>query len=188
MHMFFKKHRKLIIFLIVLIIPALGIAAHELSIRYFQDKTCIVCHEMREPINRWKESETAKNHRNCAGCHFDAGLKGWIEMNKSAIRLFFAHFNRDPNEPIKPPSEPLVLDETKEPGYWSLVPNSRCFKCKDAKNHLPIDQPRIHQKLVKGIANQPCKDCHNHSMRKGQKFYEKILTEEEKQNLQNNPS
>ena len=59
-----------------------------------------------------------------------------------------------------------------------MVPNNRCFQCKDAKNHLPIDQQKIHNTLIKGIANQPCKDCHNHEMRKGQKFFEKVTPEQ----------
>jgi trimethylamine-N-oxide reductase (cytochrome c) cytochrome c-type subunit TorY len=101
-----------------------------------------------------------------------------MAMNKSAVHQLVEHFRRDPNEPIRPPEEPLFLEEGKEPGYWSMVPNSRCYQCKDAKNHLPIDQPRLHQKLIKGIANQPCKDCHNHEMRNGQKFYEKVTVEE----------
>jgi trimethylamine-N-oxide reductase (cytochrome c) cytochrome c-type subunit TorY len=78
------------------------------------------------------------------------------------------------------PKEPLFLDSDKEPGYWSLVPNSRCFQCKNAKNHKEIDQASIHNKLIKNIANQPCKDCHNHEMREGQKFFEKVLPEADK--------
>lgn len=163
-----------IFLLLLLIIPVLGLTSHEFSVRYFQDKTCVACHEMQEPIRKWKESGTAKNHQNCAGCHFDAGFEGWLEMNKSAFRLLIVHFNRDPDEPIQPKEEPLIMEEGKEPGYWSHVPNSRCFKCKDAANHLEKDQSKIHRKLIKSIADQPCKDCHNHEMRNDQKFYEKV--------------
>lgn len=175
---FLKTHKKISIPLLIILIPGLVISAHELSVRHFQDKTCVVCHEMKAPIEKWKESGTAKNHNNCAGCHYDAGFEGWMTMNKSAVKQFFEHFKRDPEEPLKPYPEPLFLDESKEPGYWSHVPNSRCFQCKDAKNHQAIDQPKIHSKLIKSIASQPCKDCHNHEMRKGQKFYEKVLQSE----------
>lgn len=148
---------------------------HEISIRSLQDKTCTVCHEMKKPIDNWKESKTALNHNNCAGCHYTADIAGWFEMNKSAIYQLIEHFRREPKEPIKPPEEPLFLDTDKEPGYWSLVPNSRCFQCKNAKNHKQIEQATVHSKLIKNIVNQPCKDCHNHEMKDGQKFYEKIL-------------
>lgn len=172
-----RVNKKLILVVIVVLVPVLGLASHELSVMYFQDKTCVVCHEMKDPIDKWKTSGTAKNHTNCAGCHFDKGFKGWMDMNRSAVRLFVEHFNRDPNEPIKPKEEPLFLEEGKEPGYWSHVPNSRCFSCKNVENHQERDQVRIHNKLIKNIASQPCKDCHNHEMRKGQKFYEKVTAE-----------
>ena len=71
------------------------------------------------------------------------------------------------------------MDVNREPGYFSHVPNSRCYQCKDAKNHKQIEQQMIHQKLIKDISQQPCKDCHNHEMRNEQKFYEKIIPEEE---------
>jgi len=166
---------KSLIFVLVPLIPVLLIALHEVSVRHFQDVTCVVCHEMKDPIKRWKESGTAVNHNNCAGCHYDASFDGWMKMNKSAVTQLVEHFRRDPDEPLKPPEEPLFLEEGREPGYWSMVPNHRCFQCKDAKNHQQIDQPRIHSKLIKGISQQPCKDCHNHEMRKGQKFYEQVL-------------
>jgi trimethylamine-N-oxide reductase (cytochrome c) cytochrome c-type subunit TorY len=162
-----------------ILLPALVIGSHEISVRHFQDVTCVTCHEMREPIRKWKESGTVTNHNNCAGCHYDATFEGWMAMNKSAIKQLAEHFKRDPNEPIKPPEEPLILEADKQPGYWSLVPNSRCFQCKNVKNHLPIDQLQIHQKLIKNIANQPCKDCHNHEMRKGQKFFEKVTPKQD---------
>ena len=153
------------------------VAADAVEDKY--NKTCVVCHEMKDPIKKWKESGTALNHNNCAGCHFDATFQGWMEMNRSSLNQLLEHFKRDPNEPLKPRPEPLFLEEGKEPGYWSHVPNRRCYQCHDAKNHKPIDQPRIHSKLIKGISEQPCKDCHNHEMRKGQKFYEKVTSEEQ---------
>ena len=177
---FFRFFMSKIGFLVLIFLfPALIILSHEFSVRHMQSVTCVICHEMREPIRKWKESGTGVNHNNCAGCHYDATFEGWMTMNRSAITQLIAHFERDPNEPIKPPEEPLILEEGKQPGYWSMVPNNRCFQCKDAKNHLPIDQPRIHEKLIKGIANQPCKDCHNHEMRNGQKFFKKVSPEQE---------
>jgi trimethylamine-N-oxide reductase (cytochrome c) cytochrome c-type subunit TorY len=170
---------KIGLLILIVLIPAAAIGTHELSVRYAQDLTCVVCHEMREPIRKWKESGTATNHNNCAGCHYEASFDGWMAMNKSAFKQLVEHFKRDPDEPIKPPEEPLFLEEGKEPGYWSMVPNSRCYQCKNVENHLPIDQQRIHKKLIKGIANQPCKDCHNHEMHKGQKFFEKVTQEGE---------
>lgn len=175
----FAKSKKILVVIIIVLFPIVLFTAHEISVRHFQDKTCVLCHEMREPIKKWRESGTAKNHNNCAGCHWDKGFAGWMEMNKSAVKFFFTHFKRNSNEPIALPQEPLFLEEGKEPGYWSLVPNSRCFQCKNAKNHQQIDQPKIHNNLIKSIANQPCKDCHNHEMRKGQKFYEKVLPQQE---------
>lgn len=169
------KSFKILLVLLVLI-PAVVLASHEFSVRYFQDRTCTACHEMNDPIRKWEESGTSKNHNNCAGCHFDAGFKGWMDMNISSVRFLVAHFDRDPDEPIKPKEEPLFLEEGKEPGYWSHVPNSRCFKCKNIENHRESEQARIHSKLIKNITGQPCKDCHNHEMRKGQKFYEKVTT------------
>ena len=163
---------------LIIFLPALVIGSHEISVRHFQGVTCVICHEMREPIRKWEESGTKVNHNNCAGCHYDATFEGWMAMNKSAVTQLVEHFKRDPDEPLKPSEEPLIQEEDKQPGYWSMVPNNRCFQCKDAKNHLPIDQQKIHNTLIKGIANQPCKDCHNHEMRKGQKFFEKVTPEQ----------
>jgi nitrate/TMAO reductase-like tetraheme cytochrome c subunit len=162
------------------VVFAVLIGLHELSVRHFQDTTCVVCHEMREPIKNWKESGTSKNHNNCAGCHYDEGLKGWWAMNTSAVTQLLAHLERNPNDPLKPRKEPVFLDVSKEPGYWSHVPNHRCFQCHDAKNHKEIDQPKIHSRLLKDISKQPCKDCHSHEMKNGQKFYEKVLTDPNK--------
>jgi nitrate/TMAO reductase-like tetraheme cytochrome c subunit len=166
--------KKISIVTVLLVLFFLGLGVHEASMRYFPDKTCIVCHEMRDPVNRWKESRTAKNHPNCAGCHFDAGFAGWMDMNVSSAKQLVAHFKRDPDEPLKPIAEPLFLKDDLEPGYWSHVPNSRCFTCKEAKNHKEIDQLTIHKALINDISRQPCKDCHNHEMRNGQKFYEPV--------------
>lgn len=172
--------KKIWITTLVMILLLSGIGLHEASFRYFPDKACVICHEMKEPVRKWKDSGAAKNHANCAGCHFDPGFKGWMEMNISSAKQLAAHFKRDPDEPLKPPAEPLFLDVSKESGYWSLVPNSRCYSCKDAKNHKAIDQLTIHQKLINNIADQPCKDCHNHDMHNDQKFFEPIKAEEEK--------
>lgn len=174
-----RSRKKWLALFLLILLPSMVIASHEFSVRYFQDKTCTVCHEMETPVSNWKESGAHKNHKNCASCHFDAGFDGWMEMNKSAVRLFISHFERDPNEPIKPKEEPLFLEEDKEPGYWSHVPNSRCFKCKNLDTHQKKNQAKIHSKLIKNITDQPCKDCHNHEMRKGQKFYEKVLQPDE---------
>ncbi len=176
---YLKPNKKILLIVILALIPVIGLGSHELSVMYFQDKTCVVCHEMKDPIEKWQKSGTAKNHGNCAGCHFDKGFEGWMEMNKSAVRFLVEHFERDPG-PIKPKEEPLFLEEGKEPGYWSHVPNSRCFSCKNVENHKKSDQVRIHNKLIKNIASQPCKDCHNHEMRKGQKFFEKVISQENK--------
>ena len=164
----------------IILLPAILIGMHEVSVRRFQDVMCVMCHEMEEPVQKWIDSGTAKNHGNCAGCHFDDNFAGWMEMNKSSVMQVVEHFRRDPEEPIEPPEEPLFLEEDKEPGYWSLVPNHRCYQCHDAPNHKQIDQPRIHEKLIRDINSQPCKDCHNHEMRNGQKFYEKALSEQAK--------
>jgi len=176
---FLYKTKKGIFIVLLPLLLILGFSSHELSVRYFQDKTCVICHEMKEPIKRWQDSGTAKNHNNCAGCHYDANLNGWVTMNWSALKQLVLHFRRDPEEPIKPLPEPLFVDLNQEPGYYSHVPNSRCYQCKDAKNHKQIEQQMIHQKLIQDISQQPCKDCHNHEMRNEQKFYEKIIPIEE---------
>jgi trimethylamine-N-oxide reductase (cytochrome c) cytochrome c-type subunit TorY len=178
-----RSRLKRIIIAVVVLAPALLIGVHEVSIRRFQDVICVVCHEMKDPVQKWQDSGTATNHRNCSGCHFDDDFNGWMAMNKSAVVQVIEHFKRDPEEPLSPPEEPLFLEEDKEPAYWSLVPNHRCFQCHDAPNHKPIDQERIHAKLIRGIADQPCKDCHNHEMRNGQKFFEKALAESETASL-----
>lgn len=149
---------------------------HEVAIRHFPEMSCTVCHEMKDPVEKWKASGTSKNHSNCVDCHFDAGIQRMWEVNREAVEFSIKHFQRDPDEPIKPPEEPLFLEEGRDPGYYSLVPNYRCFQCHEAKNHKQSDQQRIHSKLIDDISKRPCKDCHNHEMRKGQKFYEQIVT------------
>lgn len=171
---------KTAVFLIALpILLVVLLSSHEVAVRYFPNITCVACHEMNDPVTRWRESGVAKNHPNCADCHFDAGIVRVWEMNREAVVLFVKHFQRDADEAIRPPPEPLFLDLDEEPGYYSLVPNHRCFQCKDAKNHRPMDQAMIHQKLIRFASAQPCKDCHNHEMRNGMKFYERILPQEE---------
>jgi trimethylamine-N-oxide reductase (cytochrome c) cytochrome c-type subunit TorY len=151
------------------------VSLHEISVRHFQDVLCVGCHEMKEPIGKWRESGAAANHTDCVGCHFDRGIRGWIAAYESAAVQVVEHFRRDPAEPLRPPEEPLLLADGEEPGYWSLVPNRRCFQCHDARNHKASDQARIHAGVVKNIARQPCKDCHNHEMTNGRKFHQPIL-------------
>jgi len=166
------------LFVIISILFIIFVGVHEASVRYQQELTCTVCHEMREPIKKWKASGTSKNHNNCAGCHWDDGFMGWLEMNRSALKFLFLHFKRNPDDPIKPLTEPIFLEDGKEPGYWSRVPNHRCYQCHDAKNHKKEDQPKIHEKVIKNIWEKPCMDCHNHEMRNDQKFYKKVVAEE----------
>ncbi len=155
-----------------------GLSSHEIAVRYYPEATCVACHEMKDPVKRWKESGVAKNHPDCAGCHFDSGIARVWDMNRRSVELFVQHFTRGAGEAIKTPQEPLFIDGQKEPGYYSLVPNHRCFQCMGAKNHTPRDQATVHRKLIKFASAQPCKDCHNHDMRNGIKFYEKILKDE----------
>ncbi len=175
-----KKGKEKFIVLLLLVGIVLFFVVHEATVMYFADKVCIVCHEMKEPVRKWKEAGVDKNHRDCGGCHFDAGLARHWQMNVSAARFLVEHFQRDSEEPLKPAPEPLFVDPAQEPAYYSLVPNRRCFQCKDAKNHKPIEQTAIHAKLMRFSNSQPCKDCHSHEMRNGQKFYERVLPEKEK--------
>ncbi len=174
-----KAKKRTMILLVVLLCAVLFLSAHEVAVQYFPSITCVACHEMKDPVERWRESGVAKNHPNCADCHFDAGIARVWEMNREAVVFFVQHFRRDPDEALKPPPEPLFVDPAQESAYYSLVPNRRCFQCKDAKNHKPIEQTAIHSKLMRFSNSQPCKDCHNHEMRKGQKFYERVLPEKE---------
>jgi len=175
----FWKRKKGIVLISLPVLVVAGLSSHEVAVRYFPNITCAACHEMKDPVKRWRDSGVAKNHPNCADCHFDAGIARVWDMNREAVVLFAKHFQRDPEEAIKPPVEPLFIDLDRQPGYYSLVPNHRCFQCKDAKNHRPMDQAMIHQNLIRFASAQPCKDCHNHEMRNGMKFYERILPEKE---------
>lgn len=161
------------------VLLVVGLSSHEVAVRYFPNITCVACHEMKDPVRRWRESGVAKNHPNCADCHFDAGIARVWEMNREAVVLFVKHFDRDKDEPIRPPESPIFIDPARETAYYSLVPNYRCFACKDAKNHKPMEQAMVHRKLLTFAGSEPCKDCHNHDMRNGMKFYEKILPEKE---------
>jgi len=171
----FWKSKKGIALVSISVLLVVGLFSHEVAVKYFPSVTCVGCHEMKDPVQRWRDSGVAKNHPNCADCHFDSGIVRVWDMNREAVVLFVKHFMRDPDEPIRPPAEPLVFDMTQEPAYYSLVPNHRCFQCKDAKNHKPMDQAMIHRTLISFASAQPCKDCHNHEMRNGMKFYEKII-------------
>ncbi len=151
------------------------VTSHEVAVRHFQDVTCTTCHEMVAPIEKWQQSGVAKNHNNCASCHYDTGLAGWWDMTASSAKFLVVHFSRDPEEPLTPRKEPLFLEDGKEPAYWSHVPNHRCYQCHDAKNHRKEDMNRIHEKVVKNAVEKPCLDCHSHEMRNGQLFYEKVV-------------
>jgi len=170
---FMSKKGVALISLPILLVAGLG--SHEIAVQYFPDLTCVACHEMNDPVKRWRDSGVAKNHPDCADCHFDSGLARVWDMNREAVVLFVKHFGRDKDEPIKPPDSPIFIDSTKEPAYYSLVPNHRCLSCKDAKNHKAMDQAMVHRTLISFAGAQPCKDCHNHDMRNGMKFYERIL-------------
>ena len=175
----FLGSRKGVVLFSLPVLVVAGLSSHEVAVRYFPDITCVACHEMKDPVQRWRDSGVAKNHPNCVDCHYDAGISRVWEMNRDAVVLFVQHFRRDSDEPIRPPEPPLFIDQNQPTAYYSLVPNYRCFQCKDAKNHSPMDQATIHNKLVRFSPGQPCKDCHNHEMRKGMKFYERILPEQE---------
>jgi hypothetical protein len=146
-----------------------------LAVKYFPERACATCHEMKAPVKRWREAGVAKNHPNCTDCHFEPGIQGAMELNKLLLVGLLKHPFRDPDMPIRPPAEPVIWEEGREPGYFSLVPNHRCFSCKDAPNHKGMDQRSIHSRLLVDVVSMPCRDCHNHDMRFGQRFYEKIL-------------
>ncbi len=160
---------------LLLLLLACLFSSTMLAVKHYPDGTCVVCHEMGEPVEKWRASGAADSHPDCIDCHFDPGITGVWQMSKSAVIFVLAHFRRDQNEPLKPAPEPLFVDVNHEPGYYSFVPNHRCSQCKEAANHKPIDRQMVHRKLVRNISIQPCKDCHNHRMRYGQMFYEQIL-------------
>ena len=136
---------------------------------YFADKVCIACHEMKEPVRKWQEAGVAKNHRNCGGCHFDAGLARHWQMNVSAARFLVEHFQRDSEEPLKPPPEPLFVDPRRSPPTTASYPTAGASSARTPRTTSPSSRPQIHSKLMRFSNSQPCKDCHNHEMRKGQK-------------------
>lgn len=139
------------------------------------EKACIVCHEMREVVFQWKESGSADQHGSCTDCHFDRGPTGLWEKDRTALTCLVVHFTREADTPLQAPPEPLFLDLGRDPAYYSSVPNRRCYQCKDIRGHSPIEQQTTHELLIAFPVERPCKDCHNHEMRNGQKFYEKIL-------------
>ena len=178
---YFKYKSISIVFIVVIILPSLLLAAHEVAVKHFPETTCTVCHEMEEPVRKWKESGTAKNHHDCTSCHFDDSWQGYFNMHKESIVFLIKHFQRDPEKPIEPSEEPIILDREKakeDPAYWSMVPNYRCYSCKDVTNdnntytHTKQAQNKIHGEDIENVLDKPCLDCHNHEMRKGQKFCE----------------
>jgi len=171
---FFKTRKGLAPVLIFLLLAGF-FSSFKIAKNHYPDGTCIVCHEMKEPVRKWRAAGVARNHPDCIDCHFDPGMAGGWQMTKSAVIFVVAHFRRDQAEPLQPASEPLFLDVNQEPGYYSFVPNHRCSQCKQAVNHKPLEQHMAHRNLIRDISVQPCKDCHNHRMRYGQKFYVKIL-------------
>lgn len=147
----------------------------ECAVRVSPETSCVVCHEMKDPVRRWKAAGAAKSHPACTDCHVDPGPAGKVQTHRMAWRFVWEHLRRDPNEPIELPPEPLILDLDRDPAYYSVVPNHRCSKCKDAKGHSAMEQDMSHNRLISFASSRPCKDCHSHQMREGQTFYEKIL-------------
>ncbi len=143
------------------------------------ERACVSCHEMRASVTRWQESGSAAQHSRCADCHFDPGLAGLWQRNRIALAGLKAHWDRRNGAPLKARPEPLFFEPGTEPGFYSSVPNHRCFQCKQIPGHSPLEQQMSHRVLIDFPADQPCKDCHNHDMRNGQRFYEKILSEED---------
>ena len=171
----FYKTPKGVVLVLAFFILAAFFSSFHLAKKHYPDGTCVVCHEMREPVRKWRAAGVAHNHPDCIDCHFDRGMAGAWQMTKSAVIFVVEHFRRDQDEPLKPAPEPFFLDVNQEPGYYSFVPNHRCSQYKQATNHNPLEQEMAHRKLIRDISAQPCKDCHNHQMRFGQMFYEKIL-------------
>lgn len=171
----FCTSRKGVALVLGLLLLAGFFSLFQVAKTHYPDGTCVVCHEMAEPVRKWRAAGVADNHPDCIYCHFDTGMVGVWQMSKSAVIFVIAHFKRDQNLPLEPAPEPLFVDVNREPGYYSYVPNHRCSQCKQATNHKPIEQQWMHRKLIRDISLQPCKDCHNHELRNDQKFYEKIL-------------
>ncbi|MEW6443619.1 MAG: hypothetical protein AB1640_21980 [bacterium] len=141
-------------------------------------RACTVCHEVEDPVKRWRASGAAEHHEICADCHFDPGSVRPLQINRAAFSFLLKHWTRSAAEPIRPPAAPIYMDSQRDPAYYSLVPNHRCFACKSAPGHSPLEQNDTHRLLINFPLEQPCKDCHSHDMRHGQPFYEKILVEE----------
>lgn len=158
----------LTLLLLILLLP-------EWAVRVSPETSCVICHEMKDPVRRWRAAGAAKSHAACTDCHVDSGPAGKIQTHRMAWRFVWEHLNRDPDDPIRLPPEPLFVDTSREPAYYSVVPNRRCSVCKDAKGHMPMEQNMIHYRLIEFASSQPCKDCHSHETRQGQPFYEKIL-------------
>ena len=171
----FSKTRRGAALVLVFLLLAGFFYSFKLAGEHYPDGTCVVCHEMREPVRKWRAAGAAASHPDCIDCHFDAGMAGVWQMSKSAVIFVVEHFRRDRDEPLRPAPEPFFVEVNREPGYYSFVPNHRCSQCKQAANHKPLEQQMAHRKLIRDISIQPCKDCHNHQMRYGQKFYQKIL-------------
>ena len=171
----FYKTRNGLAAVLIFLVVVVFFSSFKLARKHYPDGTCVVCHEMKEPVRKWRAAGVARNHPDCIDCHFDTGMAGVWQMSKSVVIFVKEHFRRDQDEPLKPAPEPFFVDVNREPGYYSFVPNHRCSQCKQAVNHNPLEQQMVHRKLIRDISIQPCKDCHNHQMRYGQKFYEKIL-------------
>ena len=172
---FFYKIPKGVTLVLAFVFLAGIFFSFNLAKKHYPEGTCVICHEMKEPVRKWRAAGVADNHPDCIDCHFDKGMAGAWQMTKSAVIFVVEHFRRDQNIPLQPAPEPYFVDVNQEPGYYSFVPNRRCSQCKLATNHKPLEQEMAHRKLIRDISVQPCKDCHNHQMRFGQKFYEKIL-------------
>ena len=167
--------------LALVVVPILlvgGFSVPEVAVRLPPERTCVVCHEMKDPVKRWSAAGVARSHENCADCHADQGIARTFQLNRMAWRFLWEHLRRDPDQPIHLPPEPLFVDAQLEPAYYSLVPNHRCLSCKEVAGHRPIEQAMSHNKLILFASAQPCRDCHSHDMRNGQPFYEKILLDQ----------
>jgi trimethylamine-N-oxide reductase (cytochrome c) cytochrome c-type subunit TorY len=171
----FYKTPKGVVLVLVFLLLAGFFSSFELAREHYPDGTCVICHEMKEPVRKWRDAGVADSHPDCIDCHFDRGMAGVWQMSKSAVIFVKEHFRRNQDEPLKAAPEPFFVDINREPGYYSYVPNHRCSQCKQATNHKTIDLQMVHRQLIRDVSIQPCKDCHNHQMRYGQKFYQKIL-------------
>ena len=49
-----KGKKRGLILLVLLVGIVLFFVVHEATVMYFADKVCIVCHEMKEPVRKWK--------------------------------------------------------------------------------------------------------------------------------------